>query len=67
MLTNSDVIVNYLERLGVEYVFSVPGGPIGPLYDALVRSENRGGPRSVLTRHENGSAFMADGYARETG
>ena len=67
MLTNSDLIVNYLERLGVEYVFSVPGGPIGPLYDALVRSENRGGPRSVLTRHENGSAFMADGYARETG
>ena len=67
MLTNSDLIVNYLERLGVEYVFSVPGGPLGPLYDALVRSERRGGPRSVLTRHENGSAFMADGYARKTG
>jgi len=62
----SDLIISYLERFGVEYVFSVPGGPLGPLYDALVRSEKRGGPRSVLTRHENGAAFMADGYARET-
>jgi len=67
MTTLSDLIVSYLEQFGIEYVFSVPGGPIGPLYDALIRSEKRGGPRSVLTRHENGSAFMADGYARETG
>lgn len=63
----SDLIVSYLEQFGVKYVFSVPGGPLGPLYDALVRSEKRSGPRSVLTRHENGAAFMADGYAREAG
>jgi acetolactate synthase I/II/III large subunit len=63
----SDLIINYLEQFGVEYVFSVPGGPLGPLYDALARSEARGGPRSVLVRHEVGGAFMADGYARETG
>lgn len=67
MATLSDLIVRYLEQFGVEYVFSVPGGPLGPLYDALLRSEKRGGPRLVLTRHENGSAFMADGYTRETG
>ncbi len=66
-MTLSDLIVNYLDQLGVEYVFSVPGSPIGPLYDALLRSEKRGGPRSVLSRHESGGAFMADGYARETG
>jgi acetolactate synthase-1/2/3 large subunit len=66
-MTLSDLIVSYLEQLGVEYVFSVPGSPIGPLYDALRRSEKRGGPRSVLSRHEAGGAFMADGYARETG
>ncbi|MGB5156281.1 MAG: thiamine pyrophosphate-binding protein [Desulfobacterales bacterium] len=66
-MTLSDLIVGYLEQFGVEYVFSVPGGPLGALYDALVRSQRRGGPRSILTRHENGSAFMADGYARETG
>jgi acetolactate synthase-1/2/3 large subunit len=66
-MTLSDLIINYLEQFGVEYVFSVPGGPLGPLYDALARSETRGGPRSILARHEVGGAFMADGYARETG
>jgi len=65
--TLSDVIVRYLEQFGVEYVFSVPGSPLGPIYDALARSERRGGPRSILARHEGGAAFMADGYARETG
>ncbi len=66
-MTLSDLIINYLEQFGVEYVFGVPGGPLGPLYDALARSETRGGPRAILARHEVGGAFMADGYARETG
>lgn len=63
----ADLIVSYLEQLGIEYVFGVPGGAIEPLYNALARSERRGGPRHVLARHESGAAFMADGYARETG
>jgi acetolactate synthase I/II/III large subunit len=63
----ADLIVAYIEQLGVEYVFGVPGGAIEPLYNALARSERRGGPRHVLARHEAGAAFMADGYARETG
>lgn len=63
----ADLIVAYLEQLGVEYVFGVPGGAIEPLYNALARSQRRGGLRSVLARHESGAAFMADGYARETG
>jgi len=66
-MTLSDVIVRYLEQFGVEYVFGVPGSPLGPLFDALARSERRGGPRAILSRHEAGAAFMADGYARETG
>jgi acetolactate synthase-1/2/3 large subunit len=66
-MTLSDVIVSYLEQFGVEYVFGVPGSPLGPLYDALLRSERRGGPRAIHSRHETGGAFMADGYARETG
>jgi acetolactate synthase-1/2/3 large subunit len=65
--TLSDVIIQYLEQFGVEYVFSVPGSPLGPIYDALARSERRHGPRSIIARHEGGAAFMADGYARETG
>ena len=62
-VTFSDVIIRYLEQFGVEYVFSVPGSPLGPIYDALARSERRGGPQSILARHEGGAAFMADGYA----
>lgn len=66
-MTFSDLIVQYLEMLGVEYVFGIPGSPLGPLFDALNRSEKRGGPRMVLTRHEAGAAFIADGYARVSG
>ena len=66
-MTLSDLIVDYLEQFGVEYVFGVPGSPLGPLFDALARSERRGGPRAILTRHESGAAFIADGYARTSG
>lgn len=62
-----DLLVAYLQQLGVEYVFGVPGGPIEPLFNALARSERRGGPRAVIARHETGAAFMADGYARNSG
>lgn len=67
MLENGDLILRYLERLGVEYVFGVPGGSIEPFFNALARSERRGGIRAVIARHEAGAAFMAEGYARATG
>ncbi|MEN9867338.1 MAG: hypothetical protein RL748_2928, partial [Pseudomonadota bacterium] len=43
-----------------------------PLYNAMARSTrnrsaNKPGVRHILARHEAGAAFMADGYARETG
>lgn len=63
----ADLLVAYLEQIGVEYVFGIPGGAIEPLFNALARSSRRGGPRLVVARHEAGAAFMADGYARETG
>lgn len=63
----ADLLVAYLEQLGVEYVFGVPGGHIEPLYNALARSQRRGGVQHILARHEAGAAYMADGYARETG
>ena len=62
-----DLVVEYLEGIGVEYVFGVPGGAIEPLYNAMARSARRGGLRPIVARHEAGAAFMADGYARETG
>ncbi len=65
--TLSDLIVEYLSALGVEYVFGIPGGHISALYEALARSGRQGGPQAIISRHEAGAAFMATGYARETG
>ena len=62
-----DLIVHYLQQIGVEYVFGIPGGAIEPLVNAIARGMRRGGPKLVVARHESGAAFMADGYARETG
>lgn len=67
MIENGDLILKYLDRLGVKFVFGVPGGSIEPLYNALARSERQGGIRAIVARHEAGAAFMADGYTRETG
>lgn len=63
----ADLTVACLEHLGIEFVFGIPGGHIAALYEALDRSAHRGGPRAILARHETGAAYMADGYARETG
>jgi len=56
----SDLIVKYLERLGVEYIFGMPGAHILPVYDSLYDSSIQ----SVLAKHEQGAAFMAGGCAR---
>ncbi|MBI3288221.1 MAG: thiamine pyrophosphate-binding protein, partial [Elusimicrobia bacterium] len=58
------LLLDYLEQEGVEYIFGIPGGPIMPLYEALY---DRGRIKPVLAKHEEGAAFMADGYARASG
>ncbi len=63
----ADILVAYLEQMDIEYVFGIPGGAIEPLYNAIARSARRGGIQHILARHESGAAFMADGYARESG
>lgn len=61
--TGAEVLVKTLENLGVEYVFGYPGGAVLPIYDALYNSKLK----HILTRHEQGAAHAADGYARVTG
>jgi len=56
----SDLIVKYLERLGVEYIFGMPGAHILPVYNSLYDSNIQ----SVLAKHEQGASFMAGGCAR---
>lgn len=59
----SDLLVKCLENEGVEYVFGVPGEEMMDILDSLSRSSIK----FVSTRHEQGAAFMADGYGRLTG
>ncbi|OZA26861.1 MAG: acetolactate synthase [Hydrogenophilales bacterium 17-61-9] len=56
----SELIVRYLERLGIDHIFGMPGAHVLPIYDRLHDS----GVKSVLVKHEQGAAFMAGGYAR---
>jgi acetolactate synthase-1/2/3 large subunit len=50
-----------LQAHGVEHVFGIPGSHILSIYDGLVDDSNI---TPILVRHEQGAAFMADGYAR---
>src|SRR6478609_9387059 len=63
MLRGADILLRCLRAEGVDLVFGYPGGAIMPLYDALEGS----GVRHILTRHEQGAVFAAEGYARVTG
>src|SRR6056297_3325725 len=62
-ISGARLLVRCLHELGVDLVFGYPGGAIMPLYDALPGS----GIRHILTRHEQGAALAADGYARVSG
>src|SRR6476646_4722281 len=59
----TELIVKCLENEGVQYIFGVPGEENMDLLDALLDSSIR----FVMTRHEQGAAFMADVYGRLTG
>ncbi|MDD5281383.1 MAG: biosynthetic-type acetolactate synthase large subunit [Candidatus Omnitrophica bacterium] len=63
-MTGSQILLECLKREGVEVVFGYPGGQILPTFDALYGYK---GFKFILTRHEQGAAHAADGYARVTG
>jgi len=49
---------------GIDTVFGLPGAQIYPLFDALYRHPE---VRTIVSRHEQGAAYMAMGYAKATG
>lgn len=63
-MKGADVLVNALEREGVDVVFAYPGGASMELHQALTKSKKI---RTILPRMEQGGGFMAHGYARATG
>lgn len=60
----SDLFVKCLEEENIEYIFGVPGEENADFMISLEKSEKI---KFVLTRHEQGAAFMAEVYGRLTG
>ncbi|KPL09394.1 acetolactate synthase catalytic subunit [candidate division BRC1 bacterium SM23_51] len=63
-MLGAQIVIDALEREGVEVVFGYPGGAILDVFDHINKSKKI---RFILTRHEQGATHMADGYARVTG
>lgn len=63
-MTGAQVLLKGLLQEGVEIIFGFPGGAVIPIYDELFKQSEI---RHVLSRHEQGAAFMASGYARASG
>ena len=63
-MTGADVLLEALEREGVETIFGYPGGANLPIYQQLPEHPRL---RHILVRHEQGAAHMADGFARACG
>jgi acetolactate synthase I/II/III large subunit len=61
MITGAQAVVECLRRERVEHVFGIPGTMNLPILDVLRDTPDI---RFILTRHEQGAAFMAYGYAR---
>jgi acetolactate synthase-1/2/3 large subunit len=64
-MTGAEAIIKSLRANDVDTIFGLPGGQLDYLFDAIYKEgENI---RLIHTRHEQGSAYMAYGYAKSTG
>src|SRR5262245_52746724 len=62
--TGAEILVEMLKREGVKVVFGIPGGVVLKIFDVFHQQKD---VEMVLTRHEQGAAHMAEGYAKATG
>ena len=63
-MTGGEAVIQALRHEGVEVVFGMPGVQIMHIYDAFYGQPDI---RVLTVRHEQTTAYMADGYARVTG
>src|SRR3970040_435580 len=63
-ITGAEIFCESLKREGVKTVFGLPGGVVLKIFDVLCQQKDI---ELVLTRHEQGAADMAEGYAKATG
>ncbi|MBI2969825.1 MAG: hypothetical protein HYY36_03700 [Gammaproteobacteria bacterium] len=64
-MTGAEAIVKSLRLYGVDTIFGLPGGQLDHLFDAMYREG--ASLRVIHSRHEQGVAYMAYGYARSSG
>ncbi|WP_040281549.1 biosynthetic-type acetolactate synthase large subunit [Psychroserpens damuponensis] len=64
-ISGSEAIIKCLLAEGVDILYGYPGGAIMPVYDELFKYQDQ--IHHVLTRHEQGAAHAAQGYARISG
>jgi acetolactate synthase-1/2/3 large subunit len=64
-MTGGQALVRQMVREGIDTLFGLPGVQLDWAYDALY--EEREHINVYVTRHEQATAYMADGYARSTG
>jgi len=64
-ISGAEALLNCLVEEGVDTIFGYPGGAIMPIYDKLMDYEGK--LNHYLTRHEQGAAHAAQGYAMVTG
>ena len=64
MINGSRILLECLYRLGIRDMFGYPGGSVIPIYDEIYKFDKI---NHYFSRHEQGAAHEADGYARASG
>ena len=62
-MKGAEILLDCFKKEKVEIIFGYPGGAVLDIFDLLYESDIK----YILTRHEQGAAHAADGYARATG
>ena len=63
-MTGGEAMVLSAKANGIDTVFGLPGAQTYPIFDALY---NLPEIKTIISRHEQGAAYMAYGYSKATG
>lgn len=63
-MTGGEAMLRAAVANGIDTIFGLPGAQIYPLFDAIYRSPD---VKAIISRHEQGAAYMAYGYSAATG
>jgi acetolactate synthase-1/2/3 large subunit len=61
IMTGKNLVLQTLKKKGVKYIFGYTGGAIMPIFDEM---DKMGSFNFIMSRHEQGAAFMAQGMSR---